>query len=267
MEMHSLAAMSLVGGSDGWWLGGLIGKTIIGLHTLLAAALIGGFVARLSSRWLGWSAAGLWMAVPGNFNDACSGLIDSALGTYIVAGCIVATQLIQGINQSKEAPPKNEDSQDDQQAQSWMVFLLFLFAGFAAASKYTGLIYAVIPAIALVTWLAFQRSMSLEKRSWLIACFCGIAITCLPWYAKNLAFTGNPFYPLAYSVFGGKALDTDQAQQWSAAHRVPETISGESVYGPSALVKSIQRVTLFADAASPSLIVLGLLGWYFVLRK
>jgi hypothetical protein len=267
LEMHSLAAMSLVGGSDGWWLGGLIGKAIVGLHTLLAAALIGGFVARLSNRWTGWSAAGLWMAVPGNFNNACSGLIDSALGAYIVAGCIVATQLIQSVSSGIGNSPSNELNQSDRRASTWMVFLLFLFAGFAAAAKYTGLIYAVCPATALVAGLAFRWPIVIPRPAWLIAIFCGIAVTCLPWYGKNLAFTGNPFYPLAYSVFGGKGLDEEQAQQWSMAHRVPDAILGETVYGPAALVKSIQRVTLFADAVLPSLIVLGLLGWLFVLRK
>ncbi len=42
LEMHSLAAMSLINGKDGWWLGGLIGKSVIGWHSLLAAMLVGG---------------------------------------------------------------------------------------------------------------------------------------------------------------------------------------------------------------------------------
>ena len=32
----------------------------------------------------------------------------------------------------------------------------------------------------------------------------GVAITTGPWLVKNVCFTGNPVYPLAYNLFGGR---------------------------------------------------------------
>jgi hypothetical protein len=38
------------------------------------------------------------------------------------------------------------------------------------------------------------------------------AVVAAPWYARNLAFTGNPVYPFAYGLFGGVGWD-----EWRAA--------------------------------------------------
>ncbi len=149
LEMHSLAAMSLIGGADvdapdGWWMGGLVGKAVIGSHSLIAAMLIGGFVARKTdSRWIGWGAAGLWLSVPGNAHVATSGLIDAALSTYILASLVVLTELWQRL--------LNQEAYEVGRLK-WLVLLAFIYSGAAAAAKYPGLIYAVGPCIAAVAW-------------------------------------------------------------------------------------------------------------------
>jgi hypothetical protein len=38
-----------------------------------------------------------------------------------------------------------------------------------------------------------------------------------PWYVKNFFFTGNPFYPFAYSVFGGRFWDEFRAAWYARA--------------------------------------------------
>ncbi len=242
LEMHSLAAMSLVNGEDGWWLGGLIGKSIIGSHSLLAALLIGGFVARkLNSRWLGWCAAGLWFSVPGNAHVTSTGLIDAALGTYIVASAICAMEMQS--NRSK-----------------WLVLLAFLFAGAAAAAKYPGLLYAVAPC-ALVLVL-------LRRFDGVLPAVVALLLTCMPWYAKNAVLAGNPIYPLAYGLFGGRGLDAGIAAQWAAAHRVP--VEGGSAYSMAALSKSLLQFIASSEFVQPALIVLatcGVLGGVLGIRQ
>ncbi|MCA9183512.1 MAG: hypothetical protein KDA51_18755, partial [Planctomycetales bacterium] len=80
-EMHTLAAMTLIGGANAVWWGALIGKSIIGSYSLLCAALVGSVVADRLGKLRGWSAAGLLLAVPGSVHVSWAGLIDMVLST------------------------------------------------------------------------------------------------------------------------------------------------------------------------------------------
>jgi hypothetical protein len=252
LEMHGLAMMSMVGWSnetDAWWLGGLIGKAVIGAHSLIAALLLGGFVARKTdSRWVGWGAAGLWLAVPGNAHVTTSGLIDAALGTYILASLVVVTELIQRLaNGATETELRNS---------KWLVLLIAIYAGGAAAAKYPGLIYAVVPnlaALGLALWIVPQANRFQLAKQWIVPIVCGLSLTCVPWYAKNAVLTGNPVYPLGYSTFGGKGLDANRAQQWSQAHRVPG-------YSVGALVDSAKQIMITSDGTHPTVLFLAVCG-------
>lgn len=284
LEMHSLAAMSLVNGEDGWWLGGLIGKTIIGAHALLAAAFAGGFVARKTgSWWCGWSVAGVWLAVPGNAHVATSGLIDAAIGAYILA-CVVGVTELWALSSAGDAVDTSGGQRDNRFGRSyWLVFAIFLFAGAAAAAKYPGLVYAVMPAMVAVGCIAVrwmragglsENQVQLESKSldgrvlagrvlaarWFAALVCGLLLTCLPWYAKNAVLASNPVYPLAYDWFGGVGLDASRAEQWSQAHRVPIDGQSGSAYSLNALVGSIKNVFVASEFAQPSLMILLMCG-------
>lgn len=83
-------------------------------------------------------------------------------------------------------------------------------AGLAASSKMTGL--AIIPIMGL---LVFSRILFLNKASFRISSlfipviFGVIAVAAAsPAYIKNLVYSGNPFFPLFYDVFGGKFLNS-----------------------------------------------------------
>lgn len=252
LEMHGLAAMSSLGwfkATDAWWLGGLIGKAMIGVHSLIAAFLLGGFVARKTdSRWTGWGAAGVWLAVPGNAHVATSGLIDAALGSYILACLVVVTELFQRL--------VNDADEAHKQRSQWLVLLIFVYAGAAAAAKYPGLIYAVMPclfAVSLALFVVRKASRIQLAKQWMVPIACGLSLTCVPWYAKNAVLTGNPVYPLGHSVFGGKGLDSARAQQWSKAHRVPE-------YSGKALIDSAKQILVASDGTHPTLLFLAVCG-------
>ena len=66
----------------------------------------------------------------------------------------------------------------------------------------------------------------------------GVTAMIAPWLLKNLTETGNPVYPLAYSVFGGSEWSSEMDARWKPAHaasehhlsRIPEHILGAAVY-------------------------------------
>ena len=49
----------------------------------------------------------------------------------------------------------------------------------------------------------------------------GVLATFGPWLGKNLCETGNPVYPLLYSVFGGADWDDASNAKWKAGHPLP----------------------------------------------
>ena len=82
------------------------------------------------------------------------------------------------------------------------------------AIKYPALISAVIPAgVWAVLWSIRERSARVALGSAL-----GVALVMAPWLGKNLIDTGNPVYPLAFGVFGGRHWDADRDARWSRAH-------------------------------------------------
>lgn len=244
-EMHSLAAMALVGGSQGWWWGGLIGKSITGSFSLLAAALLGGFIARKLSVWTGWAAAALLLAAPGNAHVTMAGLIDMVLAAYLLAAVVVTTLLWP---QLRSGTARWSDG-----------LLIGLLAGGAAACKYTGLLFVVVPIVAAVMFALAKSGRKQFTLRIVGGGFVGLALTCLPWYAKNLWWTGNPFFPLATSLFGSGGLSVEQLAQWHRAHEVP-SVAGGSRYGLIALWEAGLQVLLRSNFLPPTLVFLAICG-------
>jgi hypothetical protein len=77
------------------------------------------------------------------------------------------------------------------------------------------------------------------------------------WYAKNVALAGNPVYPLAYGIFGGKTRTPEKHAQWQRAHQVPQTDAGWR-YSPSQLAISLTQIAGRDPLASPLLVPLTL---------
>lgn len=76
-----------------------------------------------------------------------------------------------------------------------------LALGLAVGTKYHGLVFApALAALALWAAPAGRRVVSL-------AAFAALAAVALPWYLRNWIVTGNPVYPFAHGVFGGRYLD------------------------------------------------------------
>ncbi|MEN6301721.1 MAG: phospholipid carrier-dependent glycosyltransferase [Armatimonadia bacterium] len=110
--------------------------------------------------------------------------------------------------------------------QPEQLLLAALVAGCAGTVKMQGLtIFAVLGLGALVIMLRSWRERSVSgdpshttsKPSWgtlAAAAAIGLLI-CAPWYVKSAVYTGNPVYPFAYGIFGGKHWTANQAVGYS----------------------------------------------------
>ncbi len=261
IEMHALAWMSLIGGSDGWWWGALVGKVIIGWMAPLTAWLLASSLFEYSQReqattierdhglLVALGVAVLYLTLPGIAEVSQFGQVDAAFGLYILATAIVAFYYAFGIENGNR--------------QTTLV-LLGLFAGFAFAAKYPGLMFAVVPACVVVGFKQFRRPLDLRLLCQQFACFAlGILIAAGPWLAKNGVLCGNPVYPLAGSLFGGKTLDTEKVEQWQRAHAIPalKDAEGKEIrYSWRQAIGSLQQLAYKSPVPSSILVPLLIVG-------
>lgn len=114
----------------------------------------------------------------------------------------------------------------------WLV-ISALMTGLAASSKMTGLVIIPIMAFLIIFYElfmrggAFQTFQSVQLRPRLksispgfaprLALFCLVAVAAaFPAYLKNIIYSGNPFFPLFYNIFGGNFLNDAISKYFSA---------------------------------------------------
>lgn len=230
VEMHSLAMMVLWGGDVGWWHGGIAGKLITGVHALLAAALVGGFVTQRHGLHLGWFCAALIFTMPGNAHVSFAGLIDTALGAYILAALMCFFFLWRS---SKET--------SSSQARFCQTLAIGCLSGAACACKYPGLLFAVFPAAAMLLWSIWRAGW---KPGVVIAGFAlGLMMTCVPWFVRNAVQSQNPVFPVAHSVFGGRGLSEDQVERWKQVHS-PSAKAEIAPFSLAAIQRDLKQVAV-----------------------
>jgi 4-amino-4-deoxy-L-arabinose transferase-like glycosyltransferase len=81
-------------------------------------------------------------------------------------------------------------------AHAGWAFLIGVFAGMAAATKYNGLLFLAWSGVAMLVVRSPRRI-----RDWLLFAL-AVLLVAAPWYARIAAWTGNPVFPYATSVFG-----------------------------------------------------------------
>ncbi|MHB1455473.1 MAG: ArnT family glycosyltransferase [Armatimonadota bacterium] len=85
---------------------------------------------------------------------------------------------------------------------NWLV-VCGIMCGFAFGTK----VLAAIPIFTLCVWILITKIRSKQSVDGLKL---GLMVGCIaliigaPWYIKSYIYTGNPFYPFLYNVFGGK---------------------------------------------------------------
>jgi len=113
-------------------------------------------------------------------------------------------------------------------------------AALACGTKYTAVTVLVsLPAAAAIVWFWQWWTTSVDPvvslrvfslvRQWLQACIFAIIVGCVvfsPWLIRNLAWSGNPVFPMAGKLLGQAHFDDVQTHRWDAAHRArPEQSS------------------------------------------
>jgi hypothetical protein len=87
-----------------------------------------------------------------------------------------------------------------------------VFCGLAVGCKYSAIGIVAFPVgMGLVAGLALAKA---PWKEWRAVIYFGLAAACLftPWAIRNAVYQGNPVFPLAYSIFGGKTMDGEIAQ-------------------------------------------------------
>jgi hypothetical protein len=255
-EMLSLAAMATLGN---WWFGALVGKAMIALAAPLAAVGLLAAGRRFVDTTTGVVAALVYISIPWVARVSSLGLIEGVSALYLW-GTVYAV-LLWWRGERQDRLPR--------------LLLAGLLAGSAAACKYPNVLFVLVPAtvvVAIRSWrtagdqnsddagpIASSRPRLFER---LIptACFLFAAsVACGPWYAKNWILTGNPVYPLAYSIFDGRTRTENLDAQWSRAHRPPG-------YRPGQLLDSVANIAWRSSWLSPlvlPLAILGAMGTYY----
>lgn len=210
MEILSLPAMSVW--SD-WWLGALVGKTILGLFAPLGALAVYCAGRRWYSPLCATVAALVYVSTPWIARVCGDGLIEGASAFYLFLAWY-------GIRLWREG----------QGEPGWKFRWLLIsgwLAGAAAACKYPGMIFVVLPLAVVVLFDRFATREgllpSLARLNWrpLAMYLLATVAACGLWYGKNWGLTGNPTYPLLYEVFNGRTRNPDLNARWVRVHHPP----------------------------------------------
>jgi hypothetical protein len=237
-EMPALIAAHWIPGSMAWWWGALVGKVVICSMAFATSLAIYAFGCRYFHCWAGVIGAIVYLTTPWIFHVSVNGLVEGALGFYLFLA-------IQALLLHTGRPPS--DSPAPLMTSGYL-------AGAAVACKYTGLVFVVFPLLVLIGW----RGRSFGIR----ACTIGgtmflamVVLGCGVWFAKNLAMTGNPTYPLLYSVFGGEPWDEEKNERWQAAHGPQPNQAGRR-YSWGQLRASLIDLGWYSDKLTPLLVPL-----------
>ena len=293
-EMHALLGMVLAGD---WWLGALVGKTVLASYTALTALGLWAAGRRVVCPTAAAVAALAYLSVPWVIQVSTLGLVDAALGCYLfltfyavclatgnvnqqtagIAGAVAGAKTgLRNPSATRLPLPKDRGSlardpacektstadRPIERGQEALFLLAGYLAGGAAGCKYPGVLYVVVP---LAIWIPI-RLRGEVRRGWstvgkpAAVFLLAAAVGCGPWFVKNWALTGNPTYPLLYSVFGGKTWTPEKDRQWNAVHRPHD-------FSPATLGKDLGRVALTSEWLSPLVAPLTALGLLAASRR
>lgn len=167
-------------------------KVIHWAFYLMSAIGAAAVAVRLSGRTAGAFAFLVFLALPVAIWEAGSAYVDLATAAYTILSCYCILRFL------------DFESLGHRQ---WLLPAAVL-AGFAAATKTTGVLWVILGAAWILFALIILKKYSPAKALLHSVSFGFVGVLApLPWYVKSFVYTGNPVYPFAYSVFGGKGWD------------------------------------------------------------
>ena len=225
-EMLSLLAMVIDADP---WSGAISGKATLGAFSFLSVVAAYAIAARRFGRRAGLLAALILISTPWLTRISIIAYAESAITFYLIATVMLVLRL---------------SDLSQQKSQRQLVAVIGFLAGSAMAAKYPGIVSVVFPVGCFILWslLKEQFAPSVDEVAnshtkhdagtgqkfnkaligSTIAVYClGVCLAVGPWLLRNIADTGNPVYPLVWSVFGGADWDQSLDQKWKAAHSAP----------------------------------------------
>ncbi|REK12351.1 MAG: hypothetical protein DWQ37_12365 [Planctomycetota bacterium] len=248
-EMLALTAMVTL---DDWWFGALVGKLLIGLFAPLTAIALYSAGSRFASPAAGVIAALVYISIPWVTLVSASGLIDGTLAFYLFAA-FLAVLIWQSNNTAGAAPA------EDVVGTRGLLAVSGFLAGASLATKYPGLVYCVLPLAAYVVFASWKLNHPPKDAFRRLIAPLGVfllaaALACGPWLLKNAVLSGNPTYPLLYSVFDGATRTDAKDAQWRQAHRPPNYAAGD-------LARRVWDTTVAGAWLSPLVVPLAALAF------
>jgi 4-amino-4-deoxy-L-arabinose transferase-like glycosyltransferase len=241
-EMLTLLAMVL---RDDWYRGALAGKCVLMCFGPLTALALYAAGRRWFGPTAGLCAAFLYVSTPWTYRISTIAYAEGGLSYYLFATFFAVMTAFDFARSGHE-----------QNLLVRQVLLVGLMAGSAMSCKYPALVSVAAPlgiAVCVLSWSERGRM----AKPWIVplAFVCGFLLTFGPWLMKNAIETGNPIYPLAYRVFGGRDWDAALDARWTKAHR------SES-FSPLTLIEMAADVAMRNDWVNPLLFVLAPLALF-----
>ncbi len=214
-EMLSLSGMAI---QRDWWSGALTGQLVLAVYQLLTCGIVVSAGRRWFGRGPGCLAGLIWLTTPWTLRISLIAYAEGSLSFYTTSAIVLSLILAR-------VPAGGVRGRG--------LLLVGFLAGSAMASKYTGLLLAVLPiAVGWCVWwlrtagspLALWRSTDCRRGFLREAGLytAGVVLAVGPWLLKNAVETGNPVFPLGWSVFGGSEWNEPLNVRWKHAHGAPE---------------------------------------------
>ncbi|MBI2144008.1 glycosyltransferase family 39 protein [Candidatus Woesearchaeota archaeon] len=111
-------------------------------------------------------------------------------------------------------------SEENENRRTLLTALISILIGTAISVKLTGVFAAgAFLAGMPLSRLLYKSGLNAKQLAKEMAIFAFIALILLsPWLLRGYIYTGNPVYPLAYNLFGGKYLDPSMNQAYGTYH-------------------------------------------------
>jgi hypothetical protein len=186
--------------------------------TLATVALLVAWGRRFSTG-AGWIAAAAYAGTPLVVYLAGTAYVEPGLTLFATAALYAAGRWREGTRPEAEADGGEERGGAGGGGDGWLT-LAALFAGAAAASKYLGLFFLGIVALAAVAARPDARPASRWRRLARVAV--AAAVVMAPWYGRIIAVTGNPVFPYLPAVFGSSRWNPVEYDAETLRHRLRE---------------------------------------------
>lgn len=197
VEMWHLTGMALTKSA---LQGACVGRLIQLSLGLLTALALWSLANRLFGRPAGSYAAAFFYVSPTVASLSYLAHVEIALTFYVVL-CLYGFVLYQ------------------KSGERGRLILSAIACGLALGCKYTAAAFLMAPLLVMVVTCEMTGRRGIASAARRAGLVLGIALLAAsPWLLKNLIYTGNPVYPLAWKVFGGRGWDATKEAMWREAH-------------------------------------------------